>query len=78
MTELINFWYHHGLELIEAGGCLIGLILGLVALLTKKGGKDIDGDGKPDLPKKFNTYFTIIEGKRIYLKDLNFYKEEEK
>lgn len=75
MKEIFDFWNLYGLQIIESIGIAIGSVIGTIAVIKKKGGKDIDGDGKPDIEKRFNNYFTIINEQRYYLKDLQFYKE---
>lgn len=78
MDDLIKFWTTYGLQIIESAGILIGGLIGIIAMIKFKGGKDIDEDGKADVNPKFNNYFIIHNGEVIYLKDMKFFKEKDK
>lgn len=75
MREIYNFWTQYGLQIIESIGIAIGAIMGVIAMIKFKGGKDIDGDGKPDTKAEFNSYFIVHKDEKIYLKDMKFFKE---
>ena len=57
--------------------CSIGvsLVVGIVLWIKNHHGKDIDGDGFPDVAKKFDTWFIVHRGERIYLKDMKFMED---
>jgi len=80
MEDFLRFLQEHYPGLIA----LIELVLSflsavLLTLLTLKfrGGKDIDGDGKPDALAKFNDWYIEHNGERIYFRDMVF-KEDKK
>lgn len=75
--DFLNWLTEHWQTLsIILSNVSMGLMI-FIATIRNHGGKDIDRDGVPDLPSKFNAYFVCIDGKRYYLKDLQFYKDSE-
>ena len=73
-----EFWQAYGKDILMAILTLSELALGLWGIFTLKGGKDIDKDGKPDVKPKFNRYYIEVNGKKIYLEEMEFKKEETK
>ncbi len=79
MEEILKFIANNFPGLWSAISCVLTVLevfVLAVIMVRNRHGKDIDGDGVPDLPSKFNSWFVRIDGKKYYLKDLKFYKEE--
>ena len=78
MEDLLIWIQNNWTWLLQAIQSLATLVFGMIIVIQNRNGKDIDGDGIPDVSAKFNGWYVIIGGDKYFLKDMEFFKEDEK
>ena len=79
MEEILKFIANNFPGLWSAISCVLTVLEALVLsilLIRNRHGKDIDKDGVPDVPAKFNDWFIEVDGKRIYFRDMVFLEDK--
>lgn len=72
MEEFTGFFRDNWTWILQALQAFLTLLFIVIYKWTNRKGKDIDKDGIPDVPARFNSWFIEVDGKKIYFKDMQF------
>ena len=76
MEEIANYIKSNWQWMLQCFQAFLTVLFIVIYKWTNRKGKDIDKDGIPDVPAKFNSWYIEVDGKRIYFKDMQFKEDQ--